>query len=73
MPDIEITCIDCKTPFTHSERDQEFYATQGFSEPKRCRPCRTAKKQQRSVQDAAKFAQGSHTPDPGRNGRRSRA
>lgn len=74
MADIEITCCDCRNGFIHSERDQEFYASQNppFTPPKRCKPCRDIKKQQRSVQDAGKFAQRNSTPEPGRNGRRYR-
>lgn len=42
--DKQITCIDCKNPFVFSERDQAFFAEQNFTEPKRCKPCREAKK-----------------------------
>lgn len=72
MADIEITCADCRNNFNHSERDQEFYAAQGFSAPKRCKACRDIKKRQRSEQDATRMAQEQHTPSPSRNGRRHR-
>lgn len=73
MADIEITCFDCRNQFTHSERDQEFYASQDFSPPKRCKPCRDIKKARKSVEDASKYAQSQGQPEPGRNGRRHRA
>jgi hypothetical protein len=40
--------MDCGTEFTFTAREQEFYATKGFtSEPKRCFNCRQAKKLER--------------------------
>lgn len=43
--DRTIECADCSTPFVFSVRDQEYYAEKGFTHPpKRCRPCRQAKK-----------------------------
>jgi Probable zinc-ribbon domain len=45
--DKELTCSDCRGKFLHSAKDQEFFAEKGFSEPKRCKPCRQAKKEGR--------------------------
>jgi hypothetical protein len=42
--DKELTCSDCGGKFLHSAKDQEFFAEKGFSEPKRCKSCRQAKK-----------------------------
>jgi hypothetical protein len=43
-----IKCSDCGDTFTFSAGEQEFFASKGFTnEPKRCRPCRDAKKAQR--------------------------
>lgn len=40
-----IACVDCSTEFTFSSKEQEFYAQKGFtSVPKRCKPCRMARK-----------------------------
>lgn len=47
MPDKTITCAECKQPFTFTEGEQEFYAQRGYSEPKRCKPCRDARKAQK--------------------------
>lgn len=46
--DKSLTCVDCSTEFTFSSGEQERYAQLGFTnEPKRCGPCRTAKKASR--------------------------
>lgn len=43
--DRQITCVDCQTSFIHSAGEQQKYQTLGFqNEPKRCAPCRAAKK-----------------------------
>jgi hypothetical protein len=47
--DKSITCTDCKTTFTFTAGEQEFYQTKGFTnEPKRCSSCRRANKERRS-------------------------
>ena len=46
--DKSIQCSDCGTIFTFSAREQQFFASKGFTnEPRRCTQCRKAKKQQR--------------------------
>lgn len=43
--DKELSCVDCGTAFTFSAGEQERFAELGFTnEPKRCGPCRAAKK-----------------------------
>lgn len=42
-----LTCSDCNQEFTFTASEQEFYADRGFSEPRRCGPCRAARKTQR--------------------------
>lgn len=49
MPDIQLECQEadkCKSggTFTFTERDQQFFQSQGYEQPKRCKPCREAKK-----------------------------
>jgi len=45
--DKTIVCADCGQEFVHSAKDQERYATRGFTnEPKRCRTCREKRKTQ---------------------------
>lgn len=46
--DKTLTCADCGAEFTFSADDQEYYASKGYSEPKRCPNCRAAKKSQRN-------------------------
>ena len=42
--DMQITCSDCGQEFTFSAADQSFFQERGYSTPKRCKPCRMAKK-----------------------------
>src|SRR5690348_7964411 len=45
MPgDIQLQCSDCGRDFTFTAADQAFFQERGFSTPKRCKPCRQAKK-----------------------------
>lgn len=45
--DKQISCVDCGTEFTFSADQQAHFAQLGFTnEPKRCGPCRAAKKAQ---------------------------
>ncbi|HYE64957.1 MAG TPA: CxxC-x17-CxxC domain-containing protein [Pyrinomonadaceae bacterium] len=46
MPDREIICAECGTPFPFTEREQEYYAERNLSEPKRCKQCRDARRAQ---------------------------
>jgi len=50
MPDKQLTCVDCSQPFVFTERDQQFFAQKGFTDPKRCKPCRDVKKQAKKSQ-----------------------
>ena len=44
--DLEIECADCGQSFTFSAEDQEYFSQKGYSTPKRCSSCRTARKNQ---------------------------
>lgn len=44
MADTTLTCQDCGRGFTFTSGEQEFYASRGYSEPKRCPECRAARK-----------------------------
>ncbi len=46
--DKTIICKDCGTPFVLTESEQAFYKDKGFPEPKRCKSCREARKQQKA-------------------------
>lgn len=41
-----IECRECGNQFVFSGREQEFYQTKGFSEPKRCKECRSRRKRE---------------------------
>ena len=48
MSDREITCAACGHAFLFTEAEQAFYSEKGLaSQPKRCRPCRQARKLER--------------------------
>jgi len=49
--DKTLNCVDCGKPFLFSTRDQAFFASKGFTDPKRCKPCRDIKKQSKIKQD----------------------
>lgn len=44
MPDLEITCAECGTTFPFTEREQDYYRERGLTHPKRCKPCRDARR-----------------------------
>lgn len=53
-----LTCSDCSQEFTFTASEQEFYADRGFSEPRRCGPCRTARKAQRGTTGGGGYSSG---------------
>ena len=42
-----LVCADCAQQFVFTASEQDFFAQRGFSEPKRCAPCRSARKASR--------------------------
>jgi CxxC-x17-CxxC domain-containing protein len=42
-----LVCADCSQEFVFTASEQDFYAQRGFSDPKRCAPCRNARKSAR--------------------------
>jgi hypothetical protein len=46
--DKDIECADCHNTFVFTEREQEFYESKGFTDPKRCKPCRDKRKEQKN-------------------------
>ncbi len=44
MEDTEIACSVCQGPFVFSAAEQSYYAQRGFQFPKRCKPCRQARR-----------------------------
>ena len=51
--DKAIQCSDCGAVFTFSAEEQEFFQSKGYTnEPKRCSPCRQARKSARYGNDS---------------------
>jgi CxxC-x17-CxxC domain-containing protein len=46
-----LSCGDCRMDFAFSAREQAFFAERGFSVPKRCQPCRVARREQRQSRE----------------------
>lgn len=44
--DRTLTCADCGQEFVFTASEQQFYTDRGFSDPRRCRNCRAARKAQ---------------------------
>jgi CxxC-x17-CxxC domain-containing protein len=42
--DKNLTCVECNTSFVYSADDQQFHASKGYTEPKRCPSCRNARR-----------------------------
>jgi CxxC-x17-CxxC domain-containing protein len=47
MEEATLVCEDCGEEFIFSAEEQEFYMSKGFQTPKRCKPCRAKRKDQR--------------------------
>jgi len=45
MPDLDINCAECGSSFPFTEREQDYYRERGLTHPKRCKPCRDARRQ----------------------------
>ncbi len=47
LADKELTCVECGGPFIFTVGEQEFFSSRGYTnDPKRCSPCRGARKSQ---------------------------
>jgi CxxC-x17-CxxC domain-containing protein len=51
--DRTLTCADCGQEFVFTASEQQFYADRGFSDPRRCRSCRAARKAQMGGGDSS--------------------
>ncbi|HWO94679.1 MAG TPA: zinc-ribbon domain containing protein, partial [Dehalococcoidia bacterium] len=49
MPFVDrtLTCQNCGSSFTFTAEDQEFFEQKGFTEPRRCMPCRQQRRAER--------------------------
>jgi len=64
VEDKTLVCIDCGNEFAFTVRDQEFFSSKGFTEPKRCKPCRIARKNNQNNKD---IKGAMYRPKPGHN------
>ncbi len=51
MGDKKIYCIDCNKDFIFTEGEQEFYEEKGYSDPIRCKDCRSKRKAEKRTSD----------------------
>jgi len=55
--DKSLQCSDCKTSFTFTAGEQEFYQAKGFTnEPRRCASCRRTNKARRGESAGNSYA-----------------
>jgi CxxC-x17-CxxC domain-containing protein len=65
--DKSIQCSDCGTTFTFSAGEQEQFASRGYTnEPKRCSPCREARKARQYGNNGNSYRNDSHSYRPSR-------
>ena len=69
--DRPLQCLDCKNEFIFTAGEQEFYERKGFKEiPKRCKPCRDARKTRRGDSGANATGNGYGNGNGEANGNR---
>ncbi len=66
--DRPLQCLDCKNEFIFTAGEQEFYERKGFKEiPKRCKPCRDARKTRRGESGANALGGNGYGGEPNGN------
>ncbi|MEX2548481.1 MAG: zinc-ribbon domain containing protein [Chloroflexota bacterium] len=58
--DRTLTCADCGQEFVFTASEQQFYTDRGFSDPRRCRSCRAARKAQMGGSDSSSMGGGGY-------------
>jgi CxxC-x17-CxxC domain-containing protein len=66
--DKALTCADCSQDFVFTASEQEFYATRGFTEPRRCPSCRASRKAARGDTGGGSYGGGTGFGDRGSSG-----
>ncbi len=66
--DKALTCADCSQDFVFTASEQEFYATRGFTEPRRCPSCRASRKAARGDTGGGSYGGGTGFGDRGSGG-----
>ncbi len=70
--DRTLTCADCGQEFVFTASEQQFYTDRGFSDPRRCRNCRAARKTQMGSGDSSSMGGGGYSSSGGSGGYRER-
>ena len=63
-----VTCADCSQDFVFTASEQEFYASRGFTEPRRCPSCRASRKAARGDTGGGSYGGGTGYGDRGGGG-----
>ena len=64
--DKTLKCIECGSDFTYAASEQELHASLGYqNEPKRCTPCRDAKRQRKGGGGGGGGGRGAAPAGPG--------
>ena len=66
--DKNLTCSDCGQEFVFTASEQDFYAQRGFTEPRRCGPCRAARKAARNSDSGGSSYGGGYSDGAGSYG-----
>ncbi len=70
--DRTLTCADCGQEFVFTSSEQQFYQERGFSDPRRCRSCRAARKASMGSGDSSMGGGGGYSAGGGGGGFRER-
>ncbi len=58
--DRSLTCVQCGNEFFFSAQDQEFHATRGYQDPKRCPSCRAERRNSQGGGSRSSSGSSSH-------------
>ncbi len=58
-----LRCNGCGEDFVHDQKAQAFFEKMGFTDPKRCQPCRAKRKRERDQKEAKRPAGNVAEPD----------
>ena len=50
-----LTCMDCDVTFEWTAGEQAFYAAKQLSSPRRCQPCRRARRERQGEESVGAF------------------
>lgn len=58
MNDKTIKCIECAKVFIFSVKEQEYFQTMNFNEPKRCKKCKSMLKEAKTIWKGGVYKNG---------------